>query len=70
LERRLRDRGTETEDKINIRLTTAIQELEYGQLAGNFEAILVNDNLEECYDRLVRTLQEWYPDLDLTVGKK
>jgi guanylate kinase len=70
LERRLRDRGTETEDKINIRLTTAIKELEYGQLAGNFETILVNDNLEECYDRLVRTLQEWYRDLDLTVGEK
>lgn len=43
LEKRLRGRGTETEEKIQMRLAKADQELSY---APDFDAIITNDNLE------------------------
>ncbi len=43
LEKRLRGRGTETEEKIQMRLAKADQELGY---AKDFDAIITNDNLE------------------------
>ncbi len=54
LEKRLRGRGTESEDKIKMRLAKADQEL---AKANEFDAIITNDNLdlakEEAY-QLVR----------------
>jgi guanylate kinase len=50
LEQRLRDRGTETEDKLQTRLTNAKKELAW--LAGNsafFDAQFVNDDVDTCY---------------------
>ncbi len=43
LEKRLRGRGTETEEKIQMRLAKADKEL---ALAPEFDAIITNDNLE------------------------
>lgn len=43
LEKRLRGRGTETEEKIQMRLAKADKELSY---ASDFDAIITNDNLE------------------------
>lgn len=43
LEKRLRGRGTETEEKIQMRLAKADKELSY---AADFDAIITNDNLE------------------------
>ncbi len=47
LENRLRLRSTESEDKINQRMTKARKELEY---ASQFDKILVNENLEIAID--------------------
>ncbi|CAI9297744.1 unnamed protein product [Lactuca saligna] len=52
LENRLRARGTETEEQIQKRLRNAKAELEQGKSPGLFDHILVNDDLEACYERL------------------
>ncbi|XP_031397191.1 guanylate kinase 1 [Punica granatum] len=56
LEKRLRARGTETEEQILKRLRNAKAELEQGLSSGHFDHILYNDNLEECYQRLKKLL--------------
>ena len=112
LEKRLRGRGTETDDKIRVRLNNAKKELEFGrtgvcvcvcvcvhvslyhrllalalthtnphlskhylntthhtkqtaQTEGNFDALIVNDDVDVCFGRLVETLKGWFPDLSL-----
>lgn len=52
LEKRLRGRGTEEEDQIQKRLRNAKEELELGRNPLLFNHILVNDNLEICYQSL------------------
>ncbi|KAI9080734.1 hypothetical protein K1719_037247 [Acacia pycnantha] len=56
LQKRLRDRGTETEEQIVKRLRNAEAEIEQGRSPGLFDFILYNDNLEECYERLKKLL--------------
>ncbi|KAI3760613.1 hypothetical protein L1987_51010 [Smallanthus sonchifolius] len=56
LEKRLRARGTETEELIQKRLNNAKAELEQGTSGGLFDHILVNDDLEACYERLKEIL--------------
>ncbi len=46
LEERLRGRGTDAEDKIQMRLTKAEQEM---ATADRFDVIVVNDDLEQAY---------------------
>jgi hypothetical protein len=46
-----------------------VGELEYGHQEGNFDALIVNNNLEETYNALLTTLQQWYPDVDLCMRK-
>merc|ERR1711894_771212 len=46
LEERLRSRGTETEESLSKRLGAAAAEMEYGEEEGNFDIIIVNDDLE------------------------
>lgn len=65
LETRLRGRGTETEEKIQVRMQNATKEMEFGQGEGNFDVILVNDNLDKCFGDIVSTLQGWFPSLPL-----
>ena len=45
-------RATETEEQIQKRLRNARTELEQGQSSGLFDHILVNDDLETCYQSL------------------
>lgn len=66
LEQRLRGRGTETEDKIQVRLNNATSELDYGKGEGNFDASVTNDDLEKCFDEIVSILKGWYPSIDLS----
>ena len=47
LEERLRSRGTETEESLSKRLGAAAAEMEYGEAEGNFDTIIVNDDLEK-----------------------
>merc|ERR1711874_368237 len=52
LEKRLKDRGTETEESLAKRLGAAAAEMEYGEEKGNFDTIIVNDDLETAYENL------------------
>jgi len=52
LEKRLRGRGTETEESVQRRLRNALGELEYTKRQGFWDFILVNDNLEKAYSGL------------------
>ncbi|KAL3632461.1 Guanylate kinase 2 [Castilleja foliolosa] len=56
LEHRLRARATETEEQIQKRLRNAKAELEQSNSPGLFDHILVNDNLETCYEKLKELL--------------
>lgn len=60
LEKRLRGRGTEKEEDIKRRLANAQAELDYGKQEGNFDMILVNDNLDKAFETLVTTMKKWY----------
>ncbi len=59
LENRLRNRGTETEDQIELRLRNAITQMEFGINSEIFDYILENDILEEAVDELSNKLLEW-----------
>jgi len=52
LERRLRDRKTESEDAIQKRLETAKREMEFGNIEGNFDIIIVNDDVDKASKEL------------------
>lgn len=45
---RLVSRGTETEESIKKRTKNAVAEMKYGIQEGNFDAIIVNDDIEEA----------------------
>jgi guanylate kinase len=64
LEKRLRGRGTETEEAIQKRLGNAKKELDYGQQSGNFDRIFVNADLKATFEDMVSAFKEWYPELD------
>ena len=49
---RLRDRKTEQEDAIRKRLERAQQELDYGSVPGNFDLVIVNDNVDKASKEL------------------
>lgn len=66
LEKRLRGRGTETEDKIQLRLQNAAGELAVSQQPGLFDANIVNEDLDESFETLLTTLREWYPGVDFS----
>lgn len=59
LEKRLRGRGTETEEKIQKRLSNASGELAFAAEndGEHFDAVLTNDALEICYDELKVALE-------------
>lgn len=61
LEKRLLQRGSETIEQRTLRLRNAQKEIEYGTKPGNFECILINDNLEQTYRQLIHQLQLWFP---------
>lgn len=61
LESRLRERGTEAEDKIQVRLKNSTAEIEYGMEPGNFDAVVVNHVKDETYDEILNYLIHWYP---------
>lgn len=63
LEKRLRGRGTETEEAVVKRLKNAKEELEYGTEEGNFDRVFTNDDLDKTFDSLVAQFKSWYPQL-------
>jgi guanylate kinase len=58
LERRLRGRGTETEESLQKRLDQAAKELDFAKGDGVHDKTIVNDNLEKAYTEL----EEWVVD--------
>ncbi|KAK4412972.1 Guanylate kinase [Sesamum alatum] len=56
LEKRLRARGTESEEQIQKRLRNAMAELEQRNSPGLFDHILINDDLDACYEKLKKLL--------------
>ena len=52
LHNRLRDRKTEQEDAIQKRLQRAQLELDYGSVPGNFDLVIVNDNVDKASKEL------------------
>ena len=52
LERRMRVRGTETDESMTLRLETAKKELEYASKQGSHDKIIVNDDLDKAYEEL------------------
>lgn len=59
LERRLRARGTETEDQMELRLTNARHEM---GLASHYDVRLVNDDLDAAAARLGTVMKEYELD--------
>lgn len=49
LEKRLRGRGTETEDAIKTRLGNAQKEIDAKDEEGLFDSVIINDDLEKAY---------------------
>ena len=56
LEKRLRGRGTDSEEKIQERLAKAEQELKY---AKDFDVVLVNDDLERAQEEAVDLVEQF-----------
>ena len=56
LEKRLRDRSTDTDDKIRDRMAKAASEMKY---SARFDLILVNDHLEDTLVRGRKIVQEF-----------
>lgn len=61
LEKRLRTRGTETEEKIQTRIRNAAGEIECSKEDGLFDKVLVNDDLGQCEKALFELMRTWYP---------
>ncbi|KAK2841470.1 hypothetical protein Q7C36_013049 [Tachysurus vachellii] len=56
LEKRLRDRQTETEESLQKRLEAARVDMERSKEPGIFDIVIVNDDLEKAYERLKSAL--------------
>ena len=56
LERRLRSRGTDSEESIQTRLKNAKKEMEFAKTQGKYEYTIVNDDLEKAADQLRKIL--------------
>lgn len=61
LEKRLRGRGTETEETIKKRMDTAQSAMDFAKTTGVYDIVVVNDELEKAYHQLKSTLVSWFP---------
>ncbi|EJK72923.1 hypothetical protein THAOC_05497, partial [Thalassiosira oceanica] len=57
---RLIERGTETEDTLTTRLGNAQAELDYGLAEGNFDAVVVNDDLDRAVEEFEKVVLGLY----------
>lgn len=64
LERRLRGRGTETEEAVQKRLEQAKKEMEFSKVEGVHDKIIVNEDLEKAYQQL----EGWVMDIVKKAG--
>ncbi|KAM9501653.1 guanylate kinase-like [Clarias gariepinus] len=61
LEKRLRARKTETEESLQKRLEAACVDIEFSKEAGQFDVVIVNDDLDEAYEKLKSALLQVTP---------
>ena len=57
LEERLRERGTDSDEAIALRLSNARKEVEFARFKGKYDYFVVNDVLSECVDRIDNILK-------------
>jgi len=57
---RLQSRGTESAESVRIRTAKAESEVEYGLADGNFDAIVVNDDINEACLEFKRVVEQLY----------
>ena len=60
LAERLSSRGTEDEASLRRRTAMAKTELDYGLQEGNFDAIIINDDLDKACHEFAQTVQNLY----------
>ena len=60
LRERLEARGTETAESLERRTANVALEMEYGLAAGNFDAVVVNDDLDRAMEEFEKTVRELY----------
>lgn len=65
LERRLKNRGTETSETINKRLETAVEEAEYIKY---YDYLVVNDDLDECTERIHQIIENEHDKVTRSAG--
>jgi len=58
LERRLRGRGTDSEEVIQLRLANAKKEIEFAKTNGKYEYTIINDDLQKAADELRAILKQ------------
>ncbi|XP_062413852.1 guanylate kinase isoform X3 [Pungitius pungitius] len=58
LEKRLRDRKTESEESLQKRLKAAKEDMEFSKEPGMFDFLIINDKLEDAYGELKQALLE------------
>ncbi|XP_029989049.1 guanylate kinase 1b isoform X2 [Sphaeramia orbicularis] len=58
LEKRLRDRQTETEESLQKRLEAARVDMELSKEPGVFDVVIINDDLDRAYEELKDILNE------------
>jgi len=63
LRERLEKRGTENESQIEKRMSTAQSAMDYSMKEGSYDANIVNDDLEEAYNKLKLFLLQHFPIL-------
>lgn len=57
LEKRLKERGTETEESLNLRLKNASDEMNFAKTKGKYEYTVINSNLETATQELISILK-------------
>ena len=58
LEHRLRGRGTDSEEVIQLRLANAKKEIEFAKTKGKYEYTIINDDLQKAADELRAILSQ------------
>ncbi|CAL8253362.1 unnamed protein product [Merluccius merluccius] len=58
LEKRLRDRQTESEESLQKRLEAARQDMELSKEPGVFDVVIINDDLDKAYEELTAILSD------------
>jgi len=64
LRNRLLKRGTETEDSIEKRMSTASSAIQFSESSGSYDVIIVNEDIDTAYSELKKFLLQQYPTFE------